>query len=212
MSSSVILAMGTKHKKLGVKGEDEYRGFGVSYCSTCDGPFFKNKTVAVIGGGNSAVEGASDLSVHASQVYLIYRSDLKAAPLYIDNARNKRNVEEIPGVNVTEILGKKTVNEIVLDKEIGGTNRLSVDGVFIQIGYAPENILAEQLGVDISGYGYVKVDAGMGTSIKGVFCAGDLNDSSNFLHQQVTSAAEGAIAAQSVFRYIRGMDYLIKQN
>lgn len=209
-SKAVILAMGTHHRKLGVPGEVELSGRGVSYCATCDAPFYKNKIVAITGGGNSAVEAAQDLSVHASKVYLIYRSNLKAAPLYVEQLRTKSNVIEVPATNITEIAGADKVEYVVLDKEFEGSNKITVDGVFIQIGYDPKNDIAKALGLDLTEYGYVSVDQGMGTSVKGIFCAGDLNNGSNMLHQQVTSAAEGAIAAQSAYRYISGIDYVIK--
>ena len=209
-SSSVILAMGTHHRKLGVLGEVEFAGRGVSYCATCDGPFYKGKTVVVVGGGNSAVEAAQDLSVHAQKVYIVYRSNLKAAPIYIDQLRAKKNVVEVAGANVIEIKGSVNVTSVVLDTEFEGSKEIITNGAFIQIGYIPKNDIAKAMGAEITKYGYVKVDAGMGTNIKGLFCAGDLNNSSNMFHQQVTSAADGAIAAQSVYRYLNGLDYLIE--
>lgn len=209
-TDAVILAAGTTHRKLNVSGEEEFTGRGVSYCVTCDGPFFKDKVVVVVGGGNSAVEGAQDMSKRASKVYIIYRSKLKAAPLYIDQMRQNRRVTEIPNSNVVKINGDNVVKSVTLDKAFQGKNTLEVDGVFVQIGYRPQNDLVKKLGVDLDDYGYIKVDVGMGTSIKGVFCAGDLNNASNYLHQQVTSAAEGAIAAQSVYRRLQGFDYIVK--
>ena len=209
-SKSIILAMGTHHRKLGVPGEKEFEGKGVSYCSTCDGPFFKDKVVAVVGGGNSAVEGAQDVSAHASRVYIIYRSDLKAAPLYVENMRKIKKIIEVPQRNVIEIKGDKKVTSVVLDKEFKGNKELKVDGIFIHIGYIPSNEIAQSLGCEITKYGYVKVNAAMETTVKGVFCAGDLNNASNLLHQQVTSAGEGAVAAQGVFRYLRGFSPVIE--
>ncbi len=209
-AKALILATGTHHRKLSIPGEKEFEGRGVSYCATCDGPFYKSKVVAVIGGGNSAVEGANEISVHASKVYLIYRTNLKAAPIYIENLRANKKIIEVKGVNVTEIKGDKFVQSVLLDQPFKGSNKLSIDGVFVQVGYIPTNELAKSLGCNLTSYGYVKVNAAMETNVKGVFCAGDLNNGSNQLHQQVTSAAEGAIAAQSVFRYLRGLKTIIK--
>ncbi len=209
-SRSVILAMGTHHRKLGVPGEVELAGRGVSYCATCDAPFYKGKIVAVSGGGNSAVEAAQDLAVHAKQVYLIYRSQLKAAPIYIDQMRAKSNIVEVPDTNIVEIKGENKVASVVLDKPFNNSNEMNVDGIFVQIGYVPKNDIAKDMGIELTQYGFVKVDAGMGTNIKGAFCAGDLNNGSNMLHQQVTSAAEGAIAAQSAYRYLSGVEYLVE--
>ena len=208
---SVILATGTHHKKLGVKGEEEFAGRGVSYCATCDAPFFKNKVVAIIGGGNSAVEGAQDVAVHAKLVYIIYRSELKAAPLYVNELRKKKNIIEVPSINVIEIRGNNVVENIALDRTFNDNATLNVDGVFIQIGYAPQTELARILGADLSKNNYDKVDAGMSSSVAGLFCAGDMNNVSNLFHQQVTSAAEGAIAAQSAYRFIKTGAYLVEE-
>jgi len=209
MTRSLILSTGTHHRKLYIPGEVEFAGRGVSYCATCDAPFFKNKVVAVVGGGNSAVEGAQDVAVHASKVYIIYRSELKAAPLYIEQLRKKSNITEISGTNVLEILGDNMVKAAKLGKKYNGSYDLPIDGLFVQIGYDPKNELAKSLRLELTQNGYVKVDQGMGTNIPGVFCAGDLNNASNQLHQQVTSAAEGAIAAQSAYRYTQGLEYII---
>lgn len=210
LGCTVILAMGTHHRKLGVKGEEEFAGRGVSYCATCDAPFFKDKIVAVTGGGNSAVEGVQDIAVHAQKTYLIYRSELKAAPIYIEHMRKNPKIIEVPFTNITEISGDTKVTKVILDKEFEGKNEILVDGVFVQIGYIPNNELPKNMGVKLTRYGYVDVDPGMGTNIKGVFCAGDLSSGSNQLHQQVTSASEGAIAAQSAYRYLQGMEYVIQ--
>ena len=211
-AKSVILATGTNHRKLGIEREDEMRGKGLSYCATCDGFFFKDKIVAIIGGGNSAVEGANDIAAYAKHVYIIYRSELRAAPIYVENLRNLKNVSEIKGANVIELIGDVSLNRVKLDTEFNGSEYLDIDGVFIEIGYIPNNELAKSMGIDLTTGGYVKVDSGMGTNISGVFCAGDINNASNQFHQQVTSAAEGAIAAQSAFRYIRGLDWVVEEN
>ncbi len=206
---SIIIATGTHHRKLDIIGEEKLAGRGVSYCATCDAPFFKGKTVAVVGGGNSAIEGAQDIATHAKLVYLISRSALRAAPFYVTQLRSRLNIIEIPETNLKEIRGTSMVESILLDRPYNGSDSLTVDGVFVQIGYIPKNELAVSAGVEITDYGYVRVDAGMGTNIKGIFCAGDLSNASNQLHQQVTSAAEGAIAAQSAYRYLQGIEYIV---
>lgn len=209
-AKTVILTTGTHHKKLGIPGEDEFLGKGVSYCTTCDGYFFKDKVVAIVGGGNSAVEGANDLAQVASKVHLIYRGDIEADPAYIDLMRKNPKIIEVPLTNVTEIKGDTGVRELILDRPFNGLNSLKVEGVFIEIGYIPSNDLAFKMGLTMNQYGYVMVDRGMGTNIKGIFVAGDLNNASNNFHQQVTAAAEGSIAAQSAYRYIKGVDYIIE--
>lgn len=208
-TKTIILATGTHHRKLGVPGEEEFLGKGVSYCTTCDGFFFRNKVVAVAGGGNSAVEGVNDLAEIASKVYLISRSELKANPLYVDLMRKNPKIVEVPMTNIASIRGDSIIREIVLDKPFQNNNSINVDGLFIEIGYIPSNELAKKSGITMNNYGYVIVDQGMGTNIKGLFCAGDLNNASNNFHQQVTSAAEGAIAAQSAYRFTKGIDYVI---
>jgi len=209
LAKTVILAMGTNHKKLGIPGEEKFLSRGVSYCATCDGPMFKGKNVVVIGGGNSAVEGAKDISTHAKNVFLVYRGELTAAPVYVDAIRKARNITEIADRNVQEVLGDNTVNSVRLDKLYNGSLNLETDGVFVQIGYIPSSDIARKIGVTLDKQGYVKVDPGMGANLKGVFAAGDLTNASNNLHQQVTSAAEGAIAAQSAYRYLNGINHII---
>ncbi|MDQ5982000.1 MAG: thioredoxin reductase, partial [Patescibacteria group bacterium] len=172
-------------------------------------PFFKGKTVVVVGGGNSAIEGAQDISMHAEMVYLVSRSTLKAAPIYIDQLRSRKNIIEIADTNVLKINGDSKVISATLDRPYNNSNELKCDGLFVQIGYQPQSELAKKMGIKLSDYGYVDVDAGMGTNVSGVFCAGDINNGSNQLHQQVTSAAEGAISAQSAYRHIAGMSYLV---
>lgn len=207
-SKTVIIATGTNHRKLNVKNEDRLRGKGVSYCATCDGFFFKDKVVAVIGGGNSAVEGVNEISTYAKHVYIIYRNQLSAAQLYIDNMRSLSNVTEVERTNVLGFIGLESLDSLELDTNFNGSSLLKVDGAFIEIGFNPNNKLAVDMGINVSALGYVLVDPGMGTNIDGVFCAGDLNNASNNFHQQVTSAAEGSIAAQSAFKYIRGVNWI----
>ncbi|MFH1566096.1 MAG: FAD-dependent oxidoreductase [bacterium] len=209
-SKSIVLATGTNHRKLNISGEKEFEGKGVSYCATCDAPFFKGKIVAVIGGGNSAVEGAQDIAFHAEKVYIIYRSELKADPLYVETLKKDKKIIEVSQRYITEIKGDNVVKSVVLDKEFNGSQEILVDGVFVQVGYIPANEFAKSLGCELTSYGYVKVNSAMETNVRGIFCAGDLNNSSNQMHQQITSAAEGAIAAQGVFRFLRGLDTIIE--
>ena len=206
LGRAVIIATGTHHRKLGIPREKELTGRGVSYCTTCDARFFAGKKVAVVGGGNTAVEGAYDLSQVAERVYLIYRSQLRATPAYISNLRSQANITEVGERNVVAIRGTQEVEAIVLDREWGGQKELPVNGVFIHIGYLPANQLAKKLDCDLTEYGFVKVDSAMQTTIPGVFCAGDLNDAANFMRQIITAAAEGAVAAQSAARFLRGTD------
>ncbi len=194
--SAVMLCMGTEYRKLNVPGEQELQGKGVSYCATCDGFFFKGKTVAVIGGGNSAVIEAVYLKqIGCKEVYVIHRRDqLRAEKAYQEKAVADKvvivynsHVEQINGTDKVEsvtIVNTKTKRESVL----------KIDGVFISIGEVPQNALAKDLGVNLDEKGYIIVDKQQRTNLKGVYAAGDITGG---LRQVITACAEGAIAALS---------------
>jgi thioredoxin reductase (NADPH) len=204
-AKAIIVATGTRRRKLNVPGENEYLGKGVSYCSTCDAAFFKNKVVAVIGGANAAAMGAVHLSEFAQKVYLIYRGEnLRAEPIWVERIMGNPKIEVIYKTNVEEILGDGTkVNAVNLDNPYKGNRNLAVDGVFIEIGGVPGIDLVKPLGVKIDEKGFIKVDFDMSTNIPGVFAAGDVASSAGELQQIVTAVSEGAIAATSVYRYLR---------
>lgn len=191
---AILLCTGTEYRKLGVPGEKELAGRGVSYCATCDGFFFKNKKVAVVGGGNTAVVEAVYLKqIGCKEVSLIHRRDrLRAEKAYEDEAREKKIKIHFNKV-VEEIKGNGKVETLVLkDTTTGKKTELKVDGVFISIGEVPQNDLAKKLGVELDEKGYIVVDKEGRTNIKGVYAAGDVTDG---LRQVVTACAEGAIAA-----------------
>jgi len=193
---AILICMGTEYRKIGVPGEMELQGKGVSYCATCDGFFFKNKKVAVVGGGNSALIEAIYLKqIGCEEVYLIHRRDqLRAEKAYQDEAV-KKGVKIIYQTHVESIKGKDKVEYLELHNV--GTDKKSnllVDGVFISIGEEPQNALAKQLGVKLDEKGFVIVDKKQKTSIAGVYAAGDITGG---LRQVVTACAEGAIAALS---------------
>ena len=197
---ALIVALGTENKKLNIKGEKEFLGKGVSYCATCDGNFFKNKTVAVIGGADSAAKAAIYLADICKKVYIIYRrEEMRCEPLSFENLKKRKNMEIIYHANPTEIIGDKIVKQLKIiqeDKE----RTLDVDGVFIEIGATAVVDIVEPLGLDVD-CGYIKTDADAKTSIKGVFAAGDV--SNNNLKQVITAAGEGAIAAKSAFDFLK---------
>lgn len=202
---TVIFAMGSNKRHLGVPGEEEFSGKGVTYCATCDAFFYKEKTVAVIGGGDSAVEGAAIVAQVAKKVYLIHRRDtFRAEPYWIDKVKESPNIEMVLERNVLEILGEDRVNAVKLDQPFYGSDILDLDGVFIEIGSVPAVALSDALGCKKDDRGHLLVDAGMRTSIEGVFGAGDITSGSNHFAQFVTAAGEGGIAANSVFSYIQG--------
>jgi len=192
----VILAMGAERTKLKIKGEEELLGKGVAYCATCDGPFYKGKTVAVIGGSNAAATAALYMSDIAEKVYLIYRGDeLRAEPAWIDNLNQKKNVEIVYSTNVTEIMGTDKVESVVLDTD----KTIHTDGVFIEIGSTPNKALVADLSLNTNSRGYIEVGAEMKTSVEGVWAAGDITAREFDLKQVVTATAEGAIAAYSAY-------------
>ena len=203
-AKSVILTIGVKRRKLNVPGEAEFTGRGVSYCSICDAPLFKNKVVAVIGGGDSALEGAEILSRYATKVYLIHRRDeFRGQPIYLENIKAKPNVEIILNTVVTEIKGDKLVKSILTKNvKTGETKELNVNGVFVEIGFEPPTDFARANGLETDAMGYIKVDEWMRTNIQGVFAAGDCTGMWLGFRQVITSAAQGAVSAHSAFRYL----------
>ncbi|RLG70694.1 MAG: thioredoxin reductase [Thermoprotei archaeon] len=199
-SKTVILALGVMKRKLGVPGEEEFLGKGVSYCAPCDAPLFRDKMVAVIGGGDSAASAALLLAEYAKKVYVVYRRDrLRAQPFYIRQLKENPKVEFILNSNVAEIGGTKTVEWIKI-RETG--KKIPVNGVFIEIGADPPRKFFEKIGVEVNEKGYVKVGRDQSTNIPGIFAAGDCTNAAGAFKQIVVAAAQGAIAADSAYRYI----------
>ncbi|KLO22319.1 MULTISPECIES: thioredoxin-disulfide reductase [unclassified Marinitoga] len=198
-TKTVVIATGATPRKLNVPGEKEFAGRGVSYCATCDGHFFKNQKVAVIGGGNTAVEEALYLSKIAKEVYIIHRRDkLRADKIYQDKAFNTANIKFIWNSVVKEIKGDKKVNQLVLEnRENGEVTNFDVDGVFVFVGLLPVTQLFKDK-IKLDDYGYIIVDEHRETNVKGVFAAGDVIQKE--LRQIITAAADGAIAASFAVR------------
>lgn len=200
---TLILAMGSNKRHLGAPGEKEFSGKGVTYCATCDAFFYRNKVVAVLGGGDSAVEGAAIAAQVASKVYLIHRRDtFRAEPYWVDMVKSKPNVTFVLNTNVLEIKGDQKVRSIRLDTPFEGSDELAVDGVFIEIGADPATKLAIELGCEVDPKGYLKVDAAQRTNIPGVFGAGDMTSGSNHFAQFTTAAGEASVAANSAFNFL----------
>ncbi|MEA2075338.1 MAG: thioredoxin-disulfide reductase [Euryarchaeota archaeon] len=197
LSNAVVLCTGTKKRKLGVKGENEFLGRGVSYCATCDGFFFKDKSVIVVGGGNSAVRGALYLKNVGCAVTLIHRRDKLRAEQYLQKKLEKAGVHILWNSVVKEIKGDKAVRSVVrYDKESGIEDELAVDGVFVYVGEEPVNVLATQIGVKLDENGYIITDKSQRTSRERVYAAGDITGG---VRQIVVACAEGAIAATSAY-------------
>ena len=203
-TQSVILATGRERRKLGLEHEEEWTGRGVSFCSVCDAPLHRNNTVAVVGGGNAAVEGAILLAKYATQVYLIYRGPALFRPdrIVVDELNRTSNVTQLLEANVVALKGTDGLDGIALDRPQNGSHELAVDGIFIEIGADPRTDLPKQLGVALNDEGEVIVDKSMQTNVPGIFAAGDLTDASGSLKQTVTAAAQGAVAASTAYRYI----------
>lgn len=201
---TVIFATGSNKRHLGVPGEREFSGKGVTYCATCDAFFYRGKDVAVIGGGDSAVEGAAIAAQVARKVYLVHRRmEFRAEPYWVDRVRARDNVFFVLERSMVEVIGDAKVTGLKLDKEFEGSDVVKVDGIFIEIGADPAVDLPKALGCAIDERGYLAVDAGMRTNIEGVYGAGDVTNSSNYFAQFTTAAGEGAVAANSVFQYLQ---------
>jgi thioredoxin reductase (NADPH) len=204
-AKTIIFATGSNKRHLGAPGEEEFAGKGVTYCATCDAFFYRGKDVAVIGGGDSAVEGAAIAAQVANKVYLVHRRDeFRAEPYWVEKVHERDNVEFVLSSNVLEIVGDEKVTGLKLDKEYEGSDTLKVDGVFIEVGSIPATALPLQLGCDIDEKKHLKVGADMTSSVPGVFGAGDLTSGSNHFAQFATAAGEGCIAANSAFTYLQG--------
>lgn len=203
-ASNILIATGTKHIHLELPGEKKLLGKGLSYCATCDAMFYKDKVVGVVGGANSAVTAALYLSEVATKVYQFVRGPkLKGETIWIEQLLNKPNVQVVYGSNVTEILGEERLSGIKVDVEVNGSNELSLDGLFLEIGTAPDEVLIDQLDLAVDEKGYIKVDAAQKTNIEGVWAAGDATTGSNNFRQIVTACSEGAIAAENIFKFIQ---------
>lgn len=204
LTLALILAAGGSVRKLGIPGEAEYLGSGVSYCATCDGFFFRDKTVIVIGGGDTAVEEALYLSKLTKKVHLFHRGHaLRASKLLQSRLMSEPGIELVLNTIITEIKGDgRTVNAVTIENtETKGRGELLVDGVFIFIGYLPNNQLLPA-GVRTNEQGFVITDEKCETSIPGIFVAGDLRQ--KFANQIVVAAADGCVAALAAAHYVEG--------
>lgn len=204
-AKTIVVAIGTRRRKLGVPGEKEFAGKGISYCSICDAPLYKDaEAVAVIGGGDAALEGAVMLADYAKKVYLIHRRDkYRAQPYYVKQVMSKNNIVRLMNTVVVEIKGKDKVESIVVKNiESGEVKEIPVKGVFIEIGFEPYVEWAKANGLELDSRGYIKVDEWMRTNLPGVFAAGDCTDKWHGFRQIITAAAMGAVAAYSAYNYL----------
>ncbi|MCX7856721.1 MAG: thioredoxin-disulfide reductase [Deltaproteobacteria bacterium] len=198
---SIIVATGTNPIKLGIPGEEEYIGRGVSYCATCDGPFFRDRVVAVIGGGDSAFEEALSLANLASRVYVVHRRDtFRAQKILQERASESGKIEFLLNKKPVEIKGDEYVKELVIeDTKIAQKVSVKVDGIFVYAGSRPDTSFLGDL-VDRDDSGFIITDDNLSTKTEGVFAAGDVRKKP--LRQISTAVGDGAIAAFGVQRYL----------
>ena len=199
-SKAIIIATGSENRKLSLPGENDLIGKGISYCATCDGAFYKNKIVAVIGGGNTALEDAIYLSNIADTVYLIHRkNEFRADEITLSRLKEKNNIKVIYNSNITKINSDNVLKSVeVTDKE-GNVNVIAVDGLFIAIGRIPQNENFKNI-IKLDSNGYIEALEDCHTNIEGIYVAGDNRTKS--LRQLVTATSDGAIAATEAIKYI----------
>lgn len=201
-AKTILFATGTKWRELNVPGSNEFRNKGVAYCALCDSPLYKNKTVAVVGGSDSAAKDALLLSEHAKKVYIIYRGEkIRPEPINFERVSANKKIEIINNANIIEIKGDKVVKSVVLDRKYNGKNELELDGVFVAIGHIVLSDLAKNLGVKLNQKSEIILDHKTSeTNIGGVFAAGDVADKP--FKQAITGVAEGCTAAYSAYEFI----------
>lgn len=200
-SKAVILAMGANFRMLDVRGEIEYTGKGVSYCAMCDAPFFRNKTVVVVGGGNAAIQEALFLTEFVKQLYVVHRRDeLRAGHVLGERAKKNEKIDFIWDSVITEIKGGSTVEKVIVKNvKTEKVQEIATDGVFIFIGHDPASGLVEGV-IDCADGGYVKTDDRLQTSLAGVFACGEIRSGATW--QLVAACGEGCQAALSVQEYL----------
>jgi len=201
-ASAVIIAAGSEYRKLGVAGEERLSGYGVSYCATCDGFFFRNREVAVVGGGDTAITDALELSQHASKIYVIHRRDqLRAGKALQERAFAHPKLEFIWDTVVEEISGDKVLEELKLRHvKTGQQSSLKVNGVFVAVGLMPNSRSFFNI-LELDDAGYIVTDETMSTSAPGIFAAGDIRRNSP--RQIAAAVGDGVTAAMSAFKYIQ---------
>lgn len=200
-AKAIILATGSENRKLNLPNEDKFIGRGVSYCATCDGNFYRNKTVAVVGGGNTALEDAIYLSNLVEKLYLIHRRDeFRGEEKLVNELKTKENVEIIFNSNVVSLNGDKKLESIVVEDSSGNKKKLNVDGLFIAIGREPKNSVFANI-IDLDENGYIKYTKDVHTNVAGIYVAGDAKVKE--LRQLTTAVSDGAIAATTAIKEMK---------
>ena len=202
-TKTIILATGLENRKLNLNNEDELLGKGISYCATCDGAFYRKKKVAVVGGGNTAIEDALYLSDLAEKVYLIHRRDkFRADEIMVEKLKEKSNIEYIYNSNITKLNSNNKLESIEITDNDGSIKDIKIDGLFIAIGKIPRNQDFSNL-VELDKYGYIVSNENCHTNKAGIFVAGD--NRVKEVRQLVTATSDGAIAAIEAIKYINSI-------
>ena len=199
---TILIATGSSHRKLGVPGEEEFRGRGVSYCGLCDGPLFRGRRVLVVGGGNAAATTALFLSDLASEVFLVHRRDVLRAEEALVKRLAEKGVKLILNSVVVAIEGDEVVRRVRLKNvRTGEEHSLELDGVFIQVGEVPNSELAARAGVKVDERGFIIVDERQRTNIPGVYAAGDVTN--HPIKQVATAVSQGVVAAVNAYGFVK---------
>lgn len=200
-AKAVIIATGATNRKLNLEGEEEFVGKGVSYCASCDGNFYKNKVVAVNGGGNTALEDAIYLADIVKKLYLIHRrNEFRGESKLVSDLKKKENVEFVLNSTIKSINGNDKLERITVEDNEGNTNNIEIDGLFIAIGQEPRNQVFANV-ADINDYGYIESEDGVHTKVEGIYVAGDTRV--KILRQLTTAVSDGSIAATMAIREMK---------
>lgn len=203
-AKALIIAAGARPRTLGIPGEDALMGAGVCFCAVCDGAFYKDRPVAVNGGGNSALQDAMLLSDTCSKVYLIHRRDtFRGEARLVEALRARENVEFVLNSNITALIGQDELSGLIVTNDKGESREISVDGLFVAIGHAPDNGVFSEL-IDLDKGGYADSDESCTTKTPGVFVAGDCRKKN--VRQLTTAAADGSCAALAACRYVDALE------
>lgn len=207
-AKTLIYTTGTEIRKLGVPGEKEFANKGVHYCALCDGAFYKDKIIAVIGGSDSAAKEALLLTQYGKKVYIIYRGEkIRPEPINYKRIMENKKIEILNLTNVLEIKGDKPVTHVILDKSYNGSKELKLDAVFVEIGHIPLTQMAKALGVKLNDKGEIIIDRESKTNVPGIFAAGDCVDTK--FKQAITGVGEAVSASYSAYQYIKANEHVI---
>jgi thioredoxin reductase (NADPH) len=201
---NLLISLGTSKRKLNIPGEEKFIGKGVHYCATCDAVFYTGKTVAVVGGSDSATMAVELLAEKSAMVYLIVRgTEVKGSQERVLRLKEKSNVTIILENEIAEIIGDKMIEKVILKNEFNGFKELILNGIFVEIGGVPNSVLLKDLEVNTDEKGYIIVDQNQKTNIEHIYAAGDITNTHLGFKQIITACSEGAIAAYNIFQNIK---------